>query len=242
MKGGLLKLVRGQRWLIWLGISAAVHAVAALSVGGLGTSITEIAVAEAREQPPIRVAFLAPPRPTVAEKAADPPSILATREPSPEVIPEREAVEESDPVEESELEKPEPPDPEPPEPDEPAERVEPEKPAAQALPIPDKLQPSGAAVEPEELAGGQLRERGPATVVNPAPRYPRPAIVRGWSGTVWVEVTLCSRGHPQTGTVVESSGHPLLDRQARRTILREWRFESGQPGRTALVRIQFDLQ
>jgi protein TonB len=238
MKGWMLKRARGQRWLIWVGISAAVHAVAALSVGGLGASITEIAVAEAREHAPIRVAFLAPPRPSVPEEPADPAPILATRERSPEGIPERERPErEPKPVAE-----PEPVEPVPAEPEEPAEREEPEKRAVPAPPVSEELRASGAAVEPEELAGGQLKERGPATVVNPAPRYPRPAIARGWSGTVWVEVTLCSRGHPQTGTVIESSGHPLLDRQAQRTILREWRFESGQSGRTATVRIHFDFQ
>ncbi|MFO7726574.1 MAG: TonB family protein, partial [Oceanipulchritudo sp.] len=95
----------------------------------------------------------------------------------------------------------------------------------------------------EKMSGGQKRAKGPSPLINPAPGYPRAALARGWKGTVWLEVELCPEGDPQECRIIESSGHEILDRKARQTVLKKWRFQAGKTSaRMATVSIDFQLR
>lgn len=59
----------------------------------------------------------------------------------------------------------------------------------------------------------------------PAPRYPRPALRAGLTGTVWLRVLVDEQGLPVTVEVDEGSGHRVLDDAARRQVLSHWRFQ-----------------
>ena len=58
----------------------------------------------------------------------------------------------------------------------------------------------------------------------PSPVYPRLARLRGWQGTVLLEVSLDAEGRPLEVAVSESSGHRVLDEAARAAVL-GWRFQ-----------------
>ena len=81
----------------------------------------------------------------------------------------------------------------------------------------------------------------------PPPRYPVAARRAGMQGTVMLRVLVNVQGRPQDVIVARGSGFPLLDRAARRQVLRAWRF---QPARVhglttpawALVPVVFRLQ
>lgn len=80
---------------------------------------------------------------------------------------------------------------------------------------------------------------------NPPPRYPTKARVYGEEGTVRLLVTINPDGHPLRVTVHESSGHPRLDRAARKAV-RRWEFvparKEGEPVRSqTLVPVSFEL-
>ena len=67
---------------------------------------------------------------------------------------------------------------------------------------------------------------------NPTPRYPTRAARRRWAGIAKLSLTIDSVGHVQTVKIIQSSGHDILDDEARRTALL-WRFHpatrAGQP-------------
>jgi protein TonB len=145
-----------------------------------------------------------------------------------------------------------PPDPEPevipelPEATQVSAEMPPEKkqPPPSDTPAPDEEPPEAATVPVPAAEAGQLRPSGPETRVNPAPPYPRPAILRGLHGSVWIEVHLDARGHPVASRLLQSSGHALLDRSALRTVQSQWRFAApGKEGPTsnAVVQITFAL-
>ena len=58
---------------------------------------------------------------------------------------------------------------------------------------------------------------------NPAPRYPHLARKNGQEGRVILRVRVSAAGNAQSVTVRQSSGYPLLDNAAAKTI-RRWRF------------------
>ncbi len=80
---------------------------------------------------------------------------------------------------------------------------------------------------------------------NPPPRYPTKARVYGEEGTVRLLVTIGPDGYPRQVDVYESSGHPRLDRAARKAV-RRWEFvsarEDGEPVTSqTLVPVSFEL-
>lgn len=80
---------------------------------------------------------------------------------------------------------------------------------------------AGASIAP---APALARPMSLAVRANPAPAYPRRAMQQGLTGTVLLEVLVGTDGTPLQVTVIDSSGHRLLDDAAREQILRRWRF------------------
>jgi len=64
----------------------------------------------------------------------------------------------------------------------------------------------------------------------PPPRYPLAARRAGMQGTVLLRVLVDARGRPREVVVARGSGFALLDRVARRQVLRAWRFRPAQAG------------
>ncbi len=244
---------QGKSWLGWLGFSVGLHLLIALLVARSGAEAFEVTIEQAPQSLPIQVAWVQPqpvevPPPPVVET---PPPVIATEQASETFVPE---IPEPTPAPEPVAPKPtaetalpiepkpslEPTPAEPPQPE--AERPEPvltPEPAPASTPA-EAPTPLASA---EQLTGGEMRETGPAALINPAPSYPRAAVARGWTGTVWLEVALCPRGYPTDCRVLESSGHAILDRQARHTVLNEWRFQPGQAAeRLATIAIEFRLK
>ena len=81
---------------------------------------------------------------------------------------------------------------------------------------------------PVRIAYG-LRQTGPTYRKNAAPGYPRLARIRGYEGTVVLEVLVDRMGIVDNLHVFESSGYPILDRAAV-TSVRKWLFEPGMRG------------
>jgi protein TonB len=82
---------------------------------------------------------------------------------------------------------------------------------------------------------------------NPAPTYPRDALLHGDSGTVVLEVLVGVDGRPLEVTISRSSGHRDLDIAAKRQVLAHWTFKpamrNGQPVQAiGLVPVEFSLQ
>lgn len=80
---------------------------------------------------------------------------------------------------------------------------------------------------------------------NPKPRYPRAAVRKRQEGVVMLTVKVTVDGSVADVTIAESSGHVLLDREARNTVL-HWQFEPARYGGVTLqseiqIPIRFDL-
>ncbi len=149
-------------------------------------------------------------------------------EPKPELPPQIEAVQEIEPVANS-LPEPEPePEPEPVEEAKQAERVEGDSSPASA---------ADAYVEAVHQA---------PTLHNRKPRYPLKARRKGMEGVVHLAVEVSAQGNPESISIMTSSGHRLLDREAKRTVSK-WKFHpatrGGQPVSSTLeVPIRFRLK
>ena len=128
-------------------------------------------------------------------------------------------------------------------------RIAPMRPTAMSLPGPvapvrprASLAPVTDVHAPQGPVHAQL-----AYLHAPPPRYPVAARRAGMQGTVMLRVLVDVQGRPQDVIVARGSGFPLLDRAARRQVLRAWRF---QPARVhglttpawALVPVVFRLQ
>jgi periplasmic protein TonB len=87
---------------------------------------------------------------------------------------------------------------------------------------------STAAEEKETslLSAGETRKATPAYRKNPRPDYPRIAQRRGYEGTVLLEVLVTSAGKVEDLRIAESSGYPVLDRSAIKSV-KKWLFEPG---------------
>jgi protein TonB len=72
-------------------------------------------------------------------------------------------------------------------------------------------------------------EAKPNYAINPKPLYPKRAIRRGYEGTVTLLVEVLSNGSVRYVEIVGSSGYPILDRSAQKTV-RKWRFIPGKRG------------
>jgi protein TonB len=99
-----------------------------------------------------------------------------------------------------------------------------EGPAPQSASLPTGTVPAAA---PAEAASAPPKPSAPgyghAALGNPPPRYPAPARRRGLEGSVLLRVHVEADGTADKVEVLESSGHALLDRAARRAVSR-WRF------------------
>lgn len=88
-----------------------------------------------------------------------------------------------------------------------AETLSPSDPASDALPVPHP------ARAPVQGLGASLTA-SVLELLMPRLEYPRLARRRGWEGTVKVQVALGPSGLVDEARVLESSGHPVLDRAA----------------------------
>jgi protein TonB len=72
---------------------------------------------------------------------------------------------------------------------------------------------------------------------NPKPKYPSVARTQGWQGNVILKVLVSANGNSEQVTVVQSSGHDLLD-QAAVDAVKQWRFVPAKRGDTAIARTE----
>lgn len=72
-------------------------------------------------------------------------------------------------------------------------------------------------------------EAAPLTSSNPAPQYPAEALRYGWEGEVWLKVDVDRNGAVYRVRIDKSSGYPVLDRAALKTV-RRWLFEPARIG------------
>ncbi|NKN31663.1 energy transducer TonB [Marichromatium bheemlicum] len=94
---------------------------------------------------------------------------------------------------------------------------------------------TGAARTHTAQAGKNRPAR--ALAGNPPPRYPRLARRRGLEGQVLIRVAVGADGRVGATTVIESSGHRLLDDAALRAVAR-WRFAPAwQAGRAVAAQL-----
>lgn len=158
---------------------------------------------------------------------------------------------------------PEPPPPEPPPPEArppepPRQQAQRPRPAPAPRPPPARAQPPGEASRAGEDAAapmpagigratGAVVPPGPdARYQNAAPGYPEAARLRGEQGTVALELAVGTDGRVITVSILNSSGSPMLDAAARRSV-QEWRFRpamrDGQPvPGTIRTQVHFRLQ
>ena len=61
----------------------------------------------------------------------------------------------------------------------------------------------------------------------PLPKYPMAARLKHWEGTGLVEVTLGPDGRADSVTILQSTGHQLLDEDVK-AALQQWRFQRSQ--------------
>ena len=107
-----------------------------------------------------------------------------------------------------------------------------------------EAQDGASAGSPGDSAHGASRAAAPAGR-NAPPRYPNLARRKGQEGLVIVSVLISPGGLPETVTLAEASGHPLLDKAALEAVA-DWRFspalERGRPVAAELrVPIRFKL-
>lgn len=76
--------------------------------------------------------------------------------------------------------------------------------------------------------------------VNPAPRYPKIAILKGWEGETVVKVSVNAAGKVEHIEVIQSSGHAVLDNAVLET-LQLWQFGKG-PAKDLEIPIRFILK
>lgn len=107
----------------------------------------------------------------------------------------------------------------------PQPQVQPSPMSLPAPSLPDPAPPPVVPVTPAPTSAppGPVQARL-AYLSAPPPRYPMAARRAGMQGTVTLRVLVDVNGRPREVAVARSSGHPLLDRTARRKVLRDWRF------------------
>ena len=231
-------------WLAPALLSVAAHAAAVLGVvalNGLAQPPAPVALAPVElvfEAAPAATPAAPPPEPAAA---APPPSAPARaeaplREENPVSSAPPAAARAERPPPAPRVKPVPPPEPAPPprtKPEPPAEaapalralaegaapKARPPEAGERAAPQSASLPAGAEAAPPKPSAPGY----GHAALGNPPPRYPAPARRRGLEGSVLLRVHVEADGTADRVEVLESSGHALLDRAARRAVSR-WRF------------------
>lgn len=98
----------------------------------------------------------------------------------------------------------------------------------------------------DALSGAVLKLARPLYKQNTAPPYPRKARRLGYEGLVMLKVLINENGRVDDLTVLESSGHTVLDRAASSAV-RKWLFEPGTEGGIkkrmwVKIPVRFDLK
>jgi protein TonB len=75
----------------------------------------------------------------------------------------------------------------------------------------------------------------------PAPEYPREAVLARQQGTIVIRFTVGEDGRVQTAQAISPCPFPLLNQAAVRAVRETWRFRAG-PTRSYEVSIQFQLR
>lgn len=225
--------------------------------------------------PPAPPPALAPPPPQVTAPPPPMPLDLPPRElPNPDLAvappPPPEPPREVQQAEAPPPPAPEPPPPEPPPPEPEPPRAEPAPPAPPPRPRPTPPArtppPRPAAPQQQAQEGGRSGSEAAPTAAagigratgavvppgldsrfqNAAPPYPEQARMRGEQGSVGLELAVGTDGRVITVTIARSSGSPVLDAAARRSVA-EWRFRPAMrdgepiPG-TIRTTVHFRLQ
>ncbi len=91
-----------------------------------------------------------------------------------------------------------------------------------------------------------VRTTRPMYQTNPPPKYPEMARKRGFEGNVVLEVLVDRHGTVTNLRLLLSSGHPILDKAAMRSV-KNWTFEPGMKGKTKVemwvkIPIRFELK
>ena len=74
-----------------------------------------------------------------------------------------------------------------------------------------------------DASQGALIQAEPLSIENPAPRYPRIALLRKWEGKTLLKVHVDRDGNPLQVVLQKSSGYRVLDDASIRTI-QKWKF------------------
>ena len=125
-------------------------------------------------------------------------------------------------------------------------------PAAEPIPVPSDSAVTDASAAPTPAPAPPVEEKvtqpraGAGYLNNPPPVYPDIAIDHGWEGKVLMKVHVLANGKPDNVSVLKSSGKPVLDDEAVRTV-KQWSFVPAMRGTTPIdgwvtVPISFNLQ
>ena len=130
--------------------------------------------------------------------------------------------------------------------------IEAPEPRPDAVPEPvAEPSPPAPAIEAAEAAPPPSQPATPARpadyLANPKPPYPALSKRLGEEGTVRLNILVNPDGSVAQLELLESSGHPRLDRSAMATVRSQWKFEPARQGGRAVaawvvVPIQFTLR
>jgi protein TonB len=113
--------------------------------------------------------------------------------------------------------------------------------AAPAFAVPVKPRPQPAPAAPPRPSGPQRIVFGQGEGLQPAPLYPREAVIDRIQGTVVIRFTVRTDGSVQNPQISQPCSSALLNQAALRAVRETWHFPSG-PVRQYEVAIQFELQ
>lgn len=113
------------------------------------------------------------------------------------------------------------------------------KPAALARPPAPSPRPATPGTSSGSGAPALVSGRGKGRF--PEPYYPASARKAGLQGRVHLQVTVEANGEPSSVVVTKSCGHAVLDAAARNSVLRRWRWPTGQVRQLPII-IHYNLE